>query len=55
MRIGRAILFPAVLTLTVAGFSLAGAPAPAAAVHISSVHVVAEGAAPVRSGIYYQC
>jgi hypothetical protein len=43
MRIGRAIVIPVMLTLGVAGASLAGSAAPAAAAQLSNVHVVAVG------------
>jgi hypothetical protein len=56
MRIGRAIVIPALFTLAMAGYSLAGTAAPAAAAaHISSVHVLATGAAPALSGVFYHC
>jgi hypothetical protein len=51
MRIGRAIIIPAILTLGVAGWSLASTAAPVAAVHMSNVHVVALSTSP-DSGIY---
>jgi hypothetical protein len=38
MRIGRAIIIPVILTLGVAGASLTGVAASAAAVHMSNVH-----------------
>jgi len=41
MRIGRAIIFPAILTLSVAGSSLAITAASTTAAHTSNVHVVA--------------
>jgi hypothetical protein len=53
MRIGRAIMIPVVFTIAAAGLSLAGAPAPAAAAQLSSVHVLAQGAAMGEHGIYY--
>jgi hypothetical protein len=43
MRIGRAIVIPVILTLGVAGASLAGTAASATAAHVSDVHVVAAG------------
>ncbi len=56
MRIGRGIVIPAAaLMLAVAGFSLAGTAAPAAAAHIGSSHLVAEGPGPVTSGVFYHC
>jgi hypothetical protein len=39
MRIGRAILIPAILALGVAGSVVAGAEIPAAAQHVQSVTV----------------
>lgn len=43
MRIGRVIVIPAILMLGVAGSSLAGTATPAAAVHMSNIHVLAQG------------
>jgi len=43
MRIGRAIVIPAILTLGVAGSALVGTATTTAAVHASNVHVVAQG------------
>jgi hypothetical protein len=53
MRIGRGIIIPAIVTLGVAGSSLAFtmAPAATAAVHTSSVHVAAQGPLVVP-GVY---
>jgi hypothetical protein len=53
MRIGRALIIPAALTLAVAGLSLAGTAGPAAAVHTSNIHVLAQGSASTVSGVYY--
>jgi hypothetical protein len=53
MRIGLAIVIPAVLTLTVAGSTLAGTAAPAAAAHISTAHLLADGSGSAVSGVYY--
>jgi hypothetical protein len=50
MRIGRAIIIPAILTLGVAGASLAVTATPMAAAHTSTVHVVAQ--APVGSNVF---
>jgi hypothetical protein len=44
MRIGRAIIIPAVFALGVAGSLLSGAALPAAAGHSASVHVQAAAA-----------
>jgi hypothetical protein len=53
MRIGRAILIPAILTLGVAGSTVAAIATPvAAAPHASHVHVLAQGNLPVP-GVYY--
>jgi hypothetical protein len=46
MRIGRAVIIPAILTLGVAGSSLAATAIPVAAAHVSNVHVLASGHAP---------
>jgi hypothetical protein len=50
MRIGRAIIIPAILTLGVAGSTLAVTAAPAVAAHVSNVHVVAQ--APEVSNVF---
>jgi hypothetical protein len=50
MRIGRAIIIPAILTLGVAGSSLAVTATPMAAAHTSNVHVVAQ--APEVSNVF---
>jgi hypothetical protein len=47
MRIRRAIIIPVILTLGLAGSSLAGTAAPSAAAHMSSIHVQAQGSAAV--------
>jgi hypothetical protein len=53
MRIGRAILIPAILTLSVAGSTLAATATPAAAgPHVSNVHVLAQGNLP-GPDVYY--
>lgn len=51
MRIGRAIIIPAILALSVAGPVLAGTSMPSAAGQVSTVHVVAQGA--MTPSIYY--
>ncbi len=51
MRIGRAIIIPAILALGVAGSILAGSAAPVAAVHAPGVHV--QAAAPAGPDIFY--
>lgn len=43
MRIRRAITIPAILTIGMAGASLAGTATPAAAANVSNIHVVAQG------------
>ena len=55
MRVGRAIVLPAALMLAVAGSTLAATAAPAAAGHISSSQVVAQGPGAVTSGVFYHC
>jgi hypothetical protein len=52
MRIGRVLTIPAIVTLALAGWTLAGTVAPATAAHVNTVHVVAQGPI-VKSGIYY--
>jgi hypothetical protein len=52
MRIGRAIIIPAILALGVGGSILAGSAAPVAAVHAPSVHVQAD-AAPTGPYTFY--
>ena len=50
MRIGRAIIIPAIVALGVAGSTLAVTATPLAAAHTSNVHVVAQ--APVGSNVF---
>jgi hypothetical protein len=52
MRIGRAIIFPAILALGVAGSALSGPAMSAAVGHAPSAHVQAVGVSPNPS-IYY--
>jgi hypothetical protein len=52
MRIGRAILIPAILALSAAGTVVAGSALPAAAAPVASAHAVAHGTA-MRPAIYY--
>ncbi len=52
MRIGRAIIIPAILALGVAGSILSGSAMPVAAVHAPSVHVEAAVASP---DVMYYC
>jgi hypothetical protein len=52
MRIGRAIIIPAILALSVAGSAMVGSAMPSAAGHLANVHVVAQGAVMTPS-IYY--
>src|ERR1700722_1406005 len=51
MRIGRAIIIPAILALGVAGPVLASTSMPSAAGQVSNVQVVAQGA--MTPSIYY--
>jgi hypothetical protein len=46
MQIGRAIIIPVILALSVAGSILSGAQVSVAATHAASVHVQALPAAP---------
>lgn len=52
MRIGRAIIIPAILALSVAGPVMVGSAMPSAAGQVANVHVVAQGAVMTPS-IYY--
>jgi hypothetical protein len=52
MRIGRAIIIPAILALGVAGSILAGSAVPVAAVDAPSVHVQSV-ASPGGTCVYY--
>jgi hypothetical protein len=51
MRIRRVIVIPAILTLGVAGATLASTATPAAAAQTSSAHVVVQGSG-LPSGMY---
>jgi hypothetical protein len=42
MHIGRAIIIPAILTLSVAGTALAATATPAAAAQVSHTHAIAQ-------------
>ena len=53
MRIGRAIVIPAVLALSVAGSVLSGSVMPAAAGHAPSVHVQAAGSSVTPTVLYH--
>lgn len=53
MRIGRAIIIPAILALSVAGSVLAGPGMSVAAVHTPAVHVHSTGGSLPISGTYY--
>jgi hypothetical protein len=53
MRIGRVIVIPAILALAVAGSTLAGSAAPAAATHLNNIHLLAQAPAPAVTGLYY--
>jgi hypothetical protein len=44
MRIGRAIVIPAIVALGVAGSALASTAVPATAGHVTNVKVLAQGA-----------
>jgi hypothetical protein len=46
MRIGRALIIPAILTLGVTGSILASSAVPLAAAHTSTTHVVTVAAGP---------
>jgi hypothetical protein len=52
MRIGRAIIIPAILALGVAGSILAGSAVPVATVHAHSVHLQST-ASSVGTDVYY--
>lgn len=51
MRIGRAVIILAILTLVVTGSSLASNAMSGMALHISNTHVLARGHFPVN-GVY---
>ncbi len=53
MRIGRAIIIPAILALGAAGSILAGSAVPVAAVHAPSVHVQAATVSVNPSTLYH--
>jgi hypothetical protein len=53
MRIGRVIIIPTILALTVAGSTLAASATPAAAAHMNNIHLLAQAPASVVSGMYY--
>jgi hypothetical protein len=53
MRIGRALIIPAVLALGVAGSVLTGSAMPAAVGHVPSAHVQA-AAAPASPDMHYR-
>jgi hypothetical protein len=53
MRIGRAIVIPAVLALSVAGSVLSSSVIPAAVGHAPSVHVQAGGSSVVPTVFYH--
>ena len=52
MRIGRAIIIPAILALSVAGSALVGAEAAVAVVHVPAVHAQ-QTRSLLISGTYY--
>ena len=52
MRIGRVLIIPAILALSVAGSILSGSVMPAAAGHVPSVHAQAAAVYSVPN-IYY--
>lgn len=54
MRIGRAIIIPAILALGVSGSILAGSAASVAAVHTPTVHVQS-AAASTSPDLVYHC
>jgi len=51
MRIGRAVIIPAILALVVAGSSQAGTAMPDMALHVSNAQVLVRGHVPVN-GVY---
>ncbi len=53
MRIGRALIIPAILALGAAGSILAGSAMPVAAVHAPSVHVQAVTVSSVPNMYYH--
>jgi hypothetical protein len=53
MRIGRTIIIPAILTLSVAGAVLAGSEISTAAVHVSSTHVQATASSANPDTLYH--
>ena len=53
LRIGRAIIIPAVLALSVIGSVLSGGAMPTAAGHPASVHVQAAGSAAKTHMMYH--
>ena len=53
MRIGRALIIPAILALGVAGSILSGSAMPVAAVHAPSVHVQAVTVSSVPNMYYH--
>ena len=53
MRIRRAIIIPAILTLGAAGSILAGSAAPAAAAHAPAAHVQAAAVKMAPATWYY--
>jgi hypothetical protein len=53
MRIGRAIIIPAIIALGAAGSILSASAMPAAAGHAPSVHIQASGTSPVPKVFYH--
>jgi hypothetical protein len=52
MRIGRAIIIPAILVLSSAGSILAGSVAPVAAAQVSNANMQST-TTPLGTGVYY--
>ena len=53
MRIGRALIIPAVLALSVAGSALVGSALPAAAANVPVVHVHKHGLSTGTNTFYH--
>jgi hypothetical protein len=53
MRIGRALLIPAVLALSVAGSALVGSALPAVAANVPVVHAHPTGLSTTGTATYY--
>jgi len=53
MRIGRALIIPAVLALSLAGSALVGTALPVAAANVPMVHIHAHGLNPGGTYTFY--